>query len=257
MAKQRVMGIPFRDPRVVQFVGDLKKSGCEVAFELTDALGCNAETFYEVPPRVKYKKTAWQTVDILHELLHVRHFYVDGFGMLAWPDESPPTSDVRQSVQHVRDIIDNTVVHRELWREYHFLPISNIFFDECRTDLERGLVGLARNKSGLNHTLLVADRLWMAKMCLSDFGTALAERDRPTCRDFLAHFSGKHHDAEEVVDFLKLLDDAKNLADPKEHEESQVEFVTMLGLPQVQLHISRYDAQKRDFLPSNRSSATA
>jgi len=249
MGKQHRKGLPFRDPRVIRLVGELKRLGCEVVFRLNDALGCNAETFYCVPPLVEYRRTAWETVDILHELLHIRQFYVDGFGMLAWPTRSPPCSDVQRTVKHLRNILDNTVVHRKLWRDYGLLPIHDQFFKECCNDVRNDLIGIATSETGLNQTLLIAERLWMAKMCLEELCTALSESQRTTCENFRGRFGVKHHDSSTICDSVRELDRKKNLADPKEHSESQLEFLGVLGLDRGQLHIAKYDDRNKGFFP--------
>jgi len=227
----------------------MRKIGCDVVFCLNDDLNCNAVTHYDtVPPTVEYKRTAWETVDILHELLHVHQFYLDGFGMLAWPTSHPPPSAIQRVVKYLRDILDNTVVHRRLWKEYSFLPIHNIFFNECRKDLERGTIGVVQNDAGPARILAIAERLWMAEMCIGEFDVALSGTDRKTCEDFLSFFTVKEPDARKIVDFDRELDRTTNLADPCDHSKSQVQLLKKLGLDQGGLYVAKYNAKEKDFL---------
>jgi len=83
---------PIDHPQVRGFIATLRSSGIDVVFECDERLPCGAEASYGPKPRVKYKQAASPTIDILHELLHVKQFYIDRFGMLSWFTNCPPSS---------------------------------------------------------------------------------------------------------------------------------------------------------------------
>jgi len=141
---------------------------------------------------IRYKSAAEEFVDIAHELLRVRMQFHDRFPLLAWsvnhPDLSPGIQDL---VKQINTVVDNTYILHRLFTDTGMLPISDVFYDEIRKGIKRGIISMGRSLPVESHPLVAAWRLRLADMSCSVYSKKLPNDQRRFTYLFISHFQNK------------------------------------------------------------------
>jgi|GEM_PF-5204838 len=240
----------FKSENVDRFFRELN-SIILIRFKLVNDLGSNACMDFDPDIQtviIRYKDHADESIDILHELIHVEMFFRDAFCLLGWQTGDPlATEEITRVVFHIRNIVDDTYVFHALFERFGVFPISPIFFNACRTDCKRRKIQLMESERGLSRILIGAWRLRMAELCTQDFNSGLTTSQRRACFRFLKMFSNQNPEIDQVLALLRSSVTPTSLGGAAEHSRALLLIRDYLGLPSEIVYLAKYEKSNHGF----------
>jgi hypothetical protein len=218
-----------------------------ITFRLDDSIGANAmlDVDRNNRPVIKYKTIADEQIGILHELIHVRMFYRDSFCKLAWRGN---VDDVlHRTVEHIRNIVDDTYVFTVLYDEYDVFPISPVFFTACRDDLANCRIQLMEGETGVNKTLVGAWRIRIAELSMERFANHLLYPDRTVCTRFVEQFSTLDADFEGLLEVIRSLFTPEEIINPNNHAQALIVMRDHVQLQPNIFHLATHRQEGTSF----------
>jgi hypothetical protein len=187
---------------------------------------------------IRFKSTAHETVDLAHELIHIRMQFLDGFPLLAWPTHSTiVTDDTQDAVKRIRDAVDDTYVLQQLFDDTGQLPISEVFYREIRRDIKQGYIRLLQAVPSASRPLAAAWLMRLADLSCCEFNSALTANQRQLAMDFLTRFQDKDPPARDLLEHLHQAVSKDDLHDPQHLGKALLDLRDKLGLPSC-LHLA-------------------
>jgi hypothetical protein len=181
---------------------------------------------------IRYKSAAEEFVDIAHELLRVRMQFHDRFPLLAWsvnhPDLSPGIQDL---VKQINTVVDDTYILHRLFTDTGMLPISDVFYDEIRKDIKRGIISMGRSLPVKSRPLVAAWRLRLADMSCSVYSKKLPNDQRRFTSYFISHFQNKDPVVQGLFIYLRQNVVGSRLSNENEFGNALMGLCDKLGLP--------------------------
>lgn len=213
-----------------------------IRFQLDNSMDVNAGMDFDEQKEcvvVKYKNTADERIDLMHELLHVRMQFRDGFPLLAWQTSDPvATPDIRVAVSIIRDTVDDMYVFHALYMEFDTFPISPNFFRQCRKDIRAHRMHHVENKTGINKTLVAAWRLRIAQLSQEEFFPKMTTPQKEICEEFLSLFTKIDPEIQRTLSFLRSCVTPEAVATPIAHGQALEKLRDHLDLSPNVLHLA-------------------
>jgi hypothetical protein len=141
---------------------------------------------------IRYKGAAEEFVDIAHELLRVRMQFHNCFPFPACPVNHPDLNPgIKDLVKQIRTVVDDTYILHHLFTDTGMLPISDVFYDEIRKDIKRGIISVGQSLPVESRPLVTAWRLRLADLSCSVYSKKLPNDQRRFTSYFISHFQNK------------------------------------------------------------------
>jgi hypothetical protein len=189
--------------------------------------------------KIRHKITADETVDIAHELIHIRMQFIDNLPILAWPtNDSVVTADIQDAVKRIRDAVDDTYVLYRLFEDTGQRPVSEVFYREIRKDIKQGIIRLVQEVPKMSRSLAIAWRLRIADLSCHVFNSSLTPNQRKLSEEFLSRFVNSDTDAYKLFEYLRNEVKIENLQDPRSIGEVLLCLRDRLELPAC-LHLAK------------------
>ena len=181
---------------------------------------------------IRYNSSADEILDIAHELLHVRMQFHDCFPILSWPANDPNINPVTKNlVKQIRDVVDNTYILHHLFTDTGMLPISDVFYDEIRRDIQRGTIHIIQSLPPESRSLAVAWRLRLADLSCSQFREKLSQDQSRLSTYFISHFQSKDPVVQDLFIHLRLNVVGSHLSNEHKIGDALMGLRDKLGLP--------------------------
>jgi hypothetical protein len=181
---------------------------------------------------IKFKSTADEIVDIAHELLHVRMQFYECFPLLSWPANHPNLNPgIEGLVKQIGDVVDNTYILHHLFTDTGMLPISDVFYDKIRRDIQRGTIQIAQSLPPESRPLVAAWRLRLVELSCSQFREKLSHDQNRLSTYFISHFQNKDPVVQDLFIHLRQNVVGSRLSNEREIGEALMGLRDKLGLP--------------------------
>ena len=181
---------------------------------------------------IRYKINPDEIVEIAHELLHVRMEFQDHFPLLSWPNNHPDlTSGIKDIVERIRDVIDDTYILHQLFANTGVLPISDVFYREIRKDIKGGTIRTVQNLPIESRPIFTAWRLRLADLSISEYNEKLTPQQRRLSADFISFFQSKEPTAHALFIHLKQNVVGYSLSNDQKIGAALIDLRNKLALP--------------------------
>jgi hypothetical protein len=181
---------------------------------------------------IRYKSAADEFVDIAHELLRVRMQFHDGFPLLAWPVNHPDLNPgIKDLVKQIRTVVDDTYILHYLFTDAGTLPIGDVFYDEIRMDIKRGIISIAQTLPVESRPLATAWRLRLADLSCSVYSKKLTNDQRRFTSYFISHFQNKDPVVQGLFIYLRQNVAGSRLSNMNEFGNALIGLRDKLDLP--------------------------
>jgi hypothetical protein len=181
---------------------------------------------------IRYKSAAEEFVDIAHELLGVRMQFHDRFPVLACPANHPDLNPgIKDLVKQIRTVVDDTYILHHLFTDTGMLPISDVFYDEIRKDIKRGIVCIAQSLPAESRPLVAAWHLRLADLSCSEYSKKLTHDQRQLTSYFISHFQNKDPVVQGLFIYLRQNVAGSRLPNEKEFGNALIALRDKLDLP--------------------------
>lgn len=222
-----------------------------IEFRIDNSMNVNSAMDFDEQRQsvvVKYKSTAEEQIDIIHELLHVRMQFSDAFPLLAWQkSDMLVTDEIRTAVKHIRNIADDTYIFHALYDEFHVFPISPNFFRQCRKDNKTRKRTQVQSETGINRVLVGAWRLRIAKLALERFSAQMTVHQKNICEEFLSLLTDKGDEIDHTFSFLNSNVTQQAVATTMEHGKTLERLRDHLGLSAGLLHLAKWEKRGQNW----------
>jgi hypothetical protein len=181
---------------------------------------------------IRYKSAAEEFVDIAHELLRVRMQFHDRFPVLACPANHPDLNPgIKDLVKQIRTVVDDTYILHHLFTDTGMLPVSDVFYDEIRKDIKRGIVCIAQSLPVESRPLVAAWHLRLADLSCSEYSKKLTNDQRQLTSYFISHFQNKDPVVQGLFIYLRQKVAGSRLSNEKELGNALIALRDKLDLP--------------------------
>jgi hypothetical protein len=181
---------------------------------------------------IRYKSAAEEFVDMAHELLRVRMQFHNHFPLLAYPVNHPDLNPgIKDLVKQIRTVVDDTYILHHLFTDTGMLPISDVFYDEIRKDIKRGVVSIAQGFAVESRPLVTAWRLRLADLSCSVYSKKLTNDQRRFSSYFISHFQNKDPVIQGLFIYLRQNVAGSRLSNTKEFGTALIALRDTLDLP--------------------------
>jgi len=181
---------------------------------------------------VRYKSTADEIVDIAHELLHAQMQFHDRFPLLSWPANQPSLNpEIEELAKQIGNVVDNTYILHNLFIDTEMLPISDVFYDEIRKDIQRGTIHIVQGLPPESRPLAAAWRLRLADLSCSQFSKKLSLDQNRLSTYFISHFQSKDPIVQDIFIHLRQNVVGSRLSNEHGLGDALMGLCDKLGLP--------------------------
>lgn len=181
---------------------------------------------------IRYNSAADEFVDIAHELLRVRMQFQDHFPILGWPLNHPDLNPgLKNLVKQITTVVDDTYILHHLFTDTGMLPISDVFYDEIRKDIKRGIISIAQGLPVETRPLAAAWRLRLADLSCSVYRKKLPHDQARFISYFISHFQNKDPVVQGLFIYLRQNVVGSRLSNKTEFGNALIGLRDKLGLP--------------------------
>ena len=213
-----------------------------IKFQIDNSMSVNALMDFDEQSQnviIKFKSSADEQIDLMHDLLHVRMQFKDKFSLLAWQtNDSRITDEIRNAVSNMRDIVDDTYIFNSLYNEFDIFPISPNFFNECKKDIQDHKINHIQSITGINKILVGSWRLRIAQLVLNDFSLKIDSYQKEICEEFLSLFSNIDIKINTTLSFLESHITYQSVITPLEHGQALDNLKDHIGFSPSLLHLA-------------------
>ena len=182
--------------------------------------------------QIRYQSAADELVDIAHELLRVRMQFHDRFPLLAGPEKHPDLNPgLKDLVKQIRTVVDDTYILHHLFTDTGILPISEVFYDEIRKDIKRGIISISQSLPVESRPLKTAWRLRLADLSCSVYRNKLTNDQNRFTSYFISHFQNKDPVIQELFIHLRQNVAGSRLSNVSEFGNALIGLRDKLDLP--------------------------